>query len=54
MNAILINKFGGPENCEYTSGLPIPEPNENQVSRDEFSDYYHLGMRILINNLFYF
>lgn len=31
MNAILINKFGGPENCEYTPGLAIPEPNENQV-----------------------
>lgn len=31
MNAILVNKFGGPENCEYTTGLPIPEPNENQI-----------------------
>lgn len=31
MNAILINKFGGPENCEYTPGLAIPEPNENQI-----------------------
>ncbi len=31
MNGILVNKFGGPEVCEYTTGLPIPEPNENQI-----------------------
>lgn len=31
MNAILVKQFGGADVCEYTSNLPIPEPNENQI-----------------------
>lgn len=31
MNGILISEFGGADVCEYTTGLPIPEPNDNQI-----------------------
>lgn len=31
MKAISVKVFGGPEECQIATNLPIPEPNENQI-----------------------
>lgn len=31
MKGITVREFGGPEVCEYSTDLPMPEPNDNQV-----------------------
>jgi NADPH:quinone reductase-like Zn-dependent oxidoreductase len=31
MRGITVKEFGGPEKCVYSTSLPIPEPNENQI-----------------------
>ena len=32
MRAISIKNFGGPEVCEFVENLPIPDPNDDQVT----------------------
>jgi NADPH2:quinone reductase len=50
MKAILVKEFGGPEVCKVVSDLPIPEPNDNQVSFILFQNflYYFLKFKIQI------
>lgn len=31
MRGILVESFGGAEECKYKSDIPIPEPNDDQV-----------------------
>ena len=60
MNAIIVRQFGGPEVCEYTANVPIPEPNDHQVSNYQNTHLYideykrHLLKVIFLKQSLYF